>query len=233
MSLNVTKYACDQIATAFKLTSIEMARLTGIRVTRIRSVRAGQTQTWQPGECKTLMRVFGVRGAWLITGQGEMLRDSSQDAERQLLQDLQHRANALPPDQPRSDSDVPRFALARIGRLYQLDDAALIERTGFGWRRVKSILAGNIKSWRPGECAALMRLFHVSGDWLCTGEGRMIQSVEDRLLNRRLGFVKTATALAVKAGLDADDASRLSEILMAVDSGEYKRLPALMRPPKK
>lgn len=233
MSFNIIEHTSEQIAEFFNISSVEMGRLTGIKATRVRNMRAGKVQAWQPGECKTLMRVFGVRGEWLITGQGQMFIDGNSEVSNAALRNLQRRADALPSDKPMDDGDIPRFVLQRIKQLYELDTKTLAEKAGLDWWRVRNILGGTVKTWQPGECAALMRVFHVGGGWLCTGEGDMIQRPEDRVLNRRLGFVKTATALAVKAGLDADDASRLSDILMAVDSGEYKRLPALMRPPKK
>lgn len=87
---------------------------------------------------------------------------------------------------------------------------------GIKLQRLKHLEGGHVQHLTQDEAKALVEVFGVSGDWLATGEGEMLQTPEQSaadLLQREIREV-TAQVQALKVGREMK--SHLQSILFAV-----------------
>lgn len=70
--------------------------------------------------------------------------------------------------------------IKQIMKEYGLQQKTLADVLGVGIDRVKSLTSGRVQKLTREESEALIKKLNIRGDWLATGEGRMIQSADDR-----------------------------------------------------
>lgn len=99
---------------------------------------------------------------------------------------------------------------------------------GVPLHRVKSLTTDKVKNLTREEADALVTKLHVRGDWLATGEGPIFQSENERELHRRLGAVRASTQKIHAAGLKAEAAGALQELLYYAELGDMAALTKLL-----
>lgn len=70
--------------------------------------------------------------------------------------------------------------IKQIMKEFGLQQRALADVLGVGIDRVKSLTSGRVQKLTREESEALIKKLNIRGDWLATGEGSMIQSVDER-----------------------------------------------------
>lgn len=104
-----------------------------------------------------------------------------------------------------------------------MDQRAFSEALGVSLDRVKSLSSGRAKKFNPQELETLIGM-GISAHWLGTGVGPMLQSEREKVLNERLGAVKSTTELASRIDLPADKRVLIRDILFAAEIGDLEMI---------